>query len=207
MDLTTSSADLRAPSIATARFNSRKSKLGSPAQIAHALNAPGIDVQSKRSTHTYLTAFVRPDAGNPKDRRGSTGLFTRRRADVRYISALTRDQGIVDDARWAEKEAGMDVEDAMMYWACEESASCGAEEEVEMEGLRDERREGGYGSLVERAVSSNRERLRKRLEGDGWEFVGGRYGEVLEMEVEIDGSEGSVDEEFDGVVVCAVELS
>jgi len=113
----------------------------------------------------------------------------------------------MDEARWGKEEAGMDVEDVMMYWACEESAACGAEEEVEMEGLRDERRECGYGGLVERAVSSNRERLRKRLEGDGWEFVGGRYGEVLEEGMETDGSEGSVDEEFDGVVVCAVEVS
>jgi hypothetical protein len=34
-----------------------------------------------------------------------------------------------------------------------------------------------WAPLLERAVNSNRERLRRRLEGDGWDFVGGKYGE------------------------------
>ncbi|KAF2476748.1 uncharacterized protein BDR25DRAFT_68740 [Lindgomyces ingoldianus] len=73
-------------------------------------------------------------------------------------------------------------------------------------------RDGGeWAPLVSRAVNSNRERLRRRLEGDGWDFVGGKYGEdgnVYEFRDEDSGSgsgsEESVDEEFD-VVVLGVE--
>lgn len=65
---------------------------------------------------------------------------------------------------------------------------------------------GEWGPLLARAVNSNRERLRRRLEGDGWDFVGGKYGgKGAAMSVvgeDEDGSQESVDEEFDGVVVC-----
>lgn len=57
-----------------------------------------------------------------------------------------------------------------------------------------------WAPLVERAVRSNQERLRHRLEGDGWDFVGGRHGEekcaLKEARIE-----ESVDEEFDVVVL------
>lgn len=70
------------------------------------------------------------------------------------------------------------------------------------------RREAEWAPLVERAVNSNRERLRRRLEGDGWDFVGGRYGEdgkaLREMNAD---SEESVDEEFDVVVLPVVHVS
>ena len=58
-----------------------------------------------------------------------------------------------------------------------------------------------WAPLIARAVNSNLDRLRQRLEGDGWDFVSGKYGEdgeALETEGE---SEGSVDEEFDVVVL------
>lgn len=57
---------------------------------------------------------------------------------------------------------------------------------------------GYWAPLVRRAVVSNRERLRRRLEGDGWDFVGGRYGEVKERG---ETGEELVDEEFDVVVL------
>jgi hypothetical protein len=195
--MATSSSDLRAPSVPTKRAHAHTAKLGSAAQVAYALNDPTICTDSKRSTHTYLASFVRPDAGKPKDRRGSTGLFMRRRGENRGFPFLVRDRGVLEE----EEEARMDVEDAVWAWACEdENGGYGVDVE-EMAGLTEERREGGYGGLVERAVSSNRERLRKRLEGDGWEFVGGRYGDGDWEEAQSEGSE--VDEEFDGVVVCA----
>jgi hypothetical protein len=59
--------------------------------------------------------------------------------------------------------------------------------------------------FVQRAASSNRERLRRRLEGDGWDFVGGKYGYANEAEEWRStgcGSEESVDEEFDVVVLA-----
>jgi hypothetical protein len=58
-----------------------------------------------------------------------------------------------------------------------------------------------WGTLIARAVDSNRDRLRRRLEGDGWDFVGGKYGEDGESLEAEDMSEGSVDEEFDVVVL------
>lgn len=72
-------------------------------------------------------------------------------------------------------------------------------------------KEGSWAPLVKRAVNSNRERLRRRLEGDGWDFVGGKYGEdgtALKEEVDASvESEESVDEEFDVVVLPATRLS
>ncbi|KAF2815466.1 uncharacterized protein BDZ99DRAFT_516186 [Mytilinidion resinicola] len=205
MDFPSSSADLRAPSIPTQRQHARTAKLGSAAQVAFAMSdLPSPEVsQSKRGTYTHLAAFIRPDAGKPKDRRGSTGLFMRRHAQGKHgLDDMLGDEG-VREARWAQREADMDVEDAVWARACEaESESEAGGQGMSMEDLAGERREGGYGGLVERAVSANQERLRKRLEGDGWEFVGGRYGEGEELGVESEGSE--VDEEFDVVVVCVV---
>jgi hypothetical protein len=68
--------------------------------------------------------------------------------------------------------------------------------------------DGTWAPLLQRAASSNRERLRRRLEGDGWDFVGGRYGE--DENVYAAGSvsgEESVDEEFDVVVLDVVAVS
>lgn len=63
-------------------------------------------------------------------------------------------------------------------------------------------------ALLTRAVNSNRERLRRRLEGDGWDFVGGKYGDDGKMLHDADtGSQESVDEEFDVVVLPLVEVS
>jgi hypothetical protein len=59
-------------------------------------------------------------------------------------------------------------------------------------------------SLLRRAARSNRERLRARLEGDGWDFVGGKY--VDEKQVQVH-EEGMVDEEFDVVVLPRVRVS
>jgi hypothetical protein len=52
--------------------------------------------------------------------------------------------------------------------------------------------------LLQRAATSNRERLKARLEGDGWDFVGGKYGQGEKVASQ---SEDSVDEEFDVVVL------
>lgn len=72
-------------------------------------------------------------------------------------------------------------------------------------------KEGTWAPLLERAVNSNRERLRRRLEGDGWDFVGGRYGEdgnALKDEADASAeSAESVDEEFDVVVLPVVHVS
>ncbi|KAF2877226.1 hypothetical protein BDV95DRAFT_589837 [Massariosphaeria phaeospora] len=70
-----------------------------------------------------------------------------------------------------------------------------------------------WAPLVSRAVVSNRERLRQRLEGDGWAFVGGKYGDGdadggMDVLAGLDsGSEESVDEEFDVVVLPMVQVS
>lgn len=73
------------------------------------------------------------------------------------------------------------------------------------------RKEGQWAPLLQRAADSNRERLRRRLEGDGWDFVGGKYGEdgrVLQEAQEADcASEESLDEEFDVVVLPVAVVS
>ncbi|KAF2264397.1 hypothetical protein CC78DRAFT_234493 [Lojkania enalia] len=69
------------------------------------------------------------------------------------------------------------------------------------------KRDGNWPTLVERAANSNRERLRRRLEGDGWDFVGGKYGEDGKVYDAGSGSEGSVDEEFDVVVLPIIPVS
>jgi hypothetical protein len=78
------------------------------------------------------------------------------------------------------------------------------------------RNSANWSPFVSRAVCSNMERLRRRLEGDGWDFVGGKYGEGrgdVEVDLDLDlslesrgkvwtsTSTESVDEEFDVVVL------
>lgn len=63
--------------------------------------------------------------------------------------------------------------------------------------------------LLRRAASSNRERLRARLEGDGWDFVGGKYGgeEGASRNGNGNGNRNrgeSVDEEFGAVMVLGL---
>jgi hypothetical protein len=66
-------------------------------------------------------------------------------------------------------------------------------------------REGDFRALFHRAAKSNLERLRTRLEGDGWDFVGGRYGQDTKtLQEAASQSEESVDEEFDVVVLPSV---
>lgn len=63
-------------------------------------------------------------------------------------------------------------------------------------------RGGEWAPLLRRAAKSNLERLRTRLEGDGWAFVGGKYEEEKKvLQDEASQSEESVDEEFDVVVL------
>jgi hypothetical protein len=70
------------------------------------------------------------------------------------------------------------------------------------------KKDGEWAPLLQRAASSNRERLRARLEGDGWDFVGGKYGEDGKvMQEAASQSEDSVDEEFDVVVLPLVHIS
>lgn len=65
-----------------------------------------------------------------------------------------------------------------------------------------------WAPLLRRAAKSNLERLRARLEGDGWAFVGGKYEEDKRVLQEAaDQREESVDEEFDVVVLPAVHVS
>jgi hypothetical protein len=77
--------------------------------------------------------------------------------------------------------------------------------ELDGETPRKEVSQGELAPLLRRAASSNRERLRARLEGDGWDFVGGKYGEDEKILQEAASqSEESVDEEFDVVVLPIV---
>ncbi|OAK94426.1 hypothetical protein IQ06DRAFT_84973 [Phaeosphaeriaceae sp. SRC1lsM3a] len=68
--------------------------------------------------------------------------------------------------------------------------------------------EGEWAPLLRRAASSNRDRLRARLEGDGWDFVGGKYGEDEKtLQEAVTSSQESVDDEFDLVVLPVVKAT
>ncbi|KAF2023248.1 hypothetical protein EK21DRAFT_95065 [Setomelanomma holmii] len=70
------------------------------------------------------------------------------------------------------------------------------------------KRHGEWAPLLCRAASSNRERLRARLEGDGWDFVGGKYGEDEKtLQEALSQGEESVDDEFDVVVLPVLHVS
>lgn len=80
--------------------------------------------------------------------------------------------------------------------------------ELETDGSASAQHESSWGEkrsvpLLERAVRSNQERLKRRLEGDGWDFVGGKHGEdgKLSNSVAEARAQESVDEEFDFVVL------
>ncbi|KAF1933904.1 uncharacterized protein M421DRAFT_88 [Didymella exigua CBS 183.55] len=64
--------------------------------------------------------------------------------------------------------------------------------------------ENRWSRLLERAASSNRDRHRARLEGDGWAFVAGRYSD--ELHELSDESAESLDDEFDVVVLARESL-
>jgi hypothetical protein len=67
--------------------------------------------------------------------------------------------------------------------------------------------DGEWAPRLRRAASSNRERLRARLEGDGWDFVGGKYGEDEKaIQEALSQGEESVDEEFDVVVLAVLPV-
>ena len=69
-------------------------------------------------------------------------------------------------------------------------------------------KEQEWAPLLRRAAKSNLERLKARLEGDGWDFVGGKYGEDEKALKEAALHTGeSVDEEFDVVVLPVVNVS
>lgn len=70
------------------------------------------------------------------------------------------------------------------------------------------KKEGEWAPLLRRAAKSNLERLKARLEGDGWDFVGGKYGEDEKaLKDAVMHTEESVDEEFDVVVLPVVKVS
>lgn len=79
--------------------------------------------------------------------------------------------------------------------------------ELDAETPRKEPSQAELGTLLRRAASSNRERLRARLEGDGWDFVGGKYGEDEKVRMQEVDVGGVVDEEFDVVVLPVVKVS
>ncbi|KAL6151526.1 hypothetical protein ACJBU6_10504 [Exserohilum turcicum] len=61
---------------------------------------------------------------------------------------------------------------------------------------------------LHRAAKSNLERLRARLEGDGWHFIGARCGDpIKDLHKSSCQSDERLDEEFDVVVLSAVRAS
>ncbi|CAO2657160.1 Nn.00g032860.m01.CDS01 [Neocucurbitaria sp. VM-36] len=80
--------------------------------------------------------------------------------------------------------------------------------ELETEQATPAKKEGEWAPLLRRAAKSNLERLRARLEGDGWDFVGGKYDEDKQaLQEAASHGEESVDEEFDVVVLPVVQAS
>ncbi|KAF2020365.1 hypothetical protein BU24DRAFT_352 [Aaosphaeria arxii CBS 175.79] len=86
-----------------------------------------------------------------------------------------------------------------------EGDACDVLTASQKESSRSERTPLELTPLVQRAVRSNRERLKRKLEGDGWDFVGGKYGEDIPPVAPYGNQvlhEGErLDEEFDVVVL------
>ncbi|RMZ72159.1 serine-type endopeptidase [Pyrenophora seminiperda CCB06] len=67
-------------------------------------------------------------------------------------------------------------------------------------------KQGDWSSLLHRTANSNFERLRHRLETDGWDFIHGRFSnssKSSQMNASATQSEESIDDEFDVVVLTA----
>ncbi|KAF2198803.1 hypothetical protein GQ43DRAFT_443038 [Delitschia confertaspora ATCC 74209] len=95
----------------------------------------------------------------------------------------------------------LDAASQSELWVLPDFEEWGMESEIMECSSLAKQDEDRWGPLISRAVDSNRDRLRRRLEGDGWDFVGGKYGEDGEAFESETSSEGSVDEEFDVVVL------
>lgn len=199
LNLDLSVADLRAPSIPTKRYRdvltSHSSKRKGTPDSIHIYSRPAIYPLG------YWTA---PRGG--KVRRMETAHNTRIEIHQSTLLNLAMADPSNPGATGTESDLWIlpDFED----WEVETPSTAALAEDAPFftapsSPQIDERKESRSPSLVERAVSSNRERLRRRLEGDGWDFVGGRYSkDSRDIPHETYHSEEeSVDEEFDVVVL------
>lgn len=194
--MTLSIADLRAPSIPTKRYRdaqtSRSSmRKGTPNSI-HTYSRPAI----------YPLGYWSPPRGG-KVRRLEAAQNARIELHQSTLLNLTLADPTNAHASGTESELWIlpDFED----WELDTPSVAAVDKETFFTApsspQSDERKDTQPTSLVERAVNSNRERLRRRLEGDGWDFVGGRYSDEIIDDVENSGEDESVDEEFDVVVL------
>lgn len=196
LDLTLSVADLRAPSIPIKRYRdvltSHSSKRKGTPDSIHIYSRPAVYPLGYWSAPRGGKVRRLETAHNTRIEIHQSTLLNLAMADPSNggTAATESDLWILPDFEDWEMETPPTAEDASFFTA---------PSSPQMDGRKD----SCSPSLVERAVNSNRERLRRRLEGDGWDFVGGRYSEdPRDIPHETDTSEGeSVDEEFDVVVL------
>lgn len=175
-----SSADLRAASVPAKRYQDSKSSKRKGTPDAES----GCPLTPIFSSPGYWT----PSAKAPKRSR----MAKASKMELHQSTLLNLNQSGAESDLWILP----DFEE----WEADDNENTQAPSRTEVE----------LGPLLQRAVNSNRERLRRRLEGDGWDFVGGKYGEDGQMLREVERrttseSEESVDEEFDVVVLEVIE--
>lgn len=185
-----SSADIRAPSLSSKRYQDAKTSCSSKRKGTH--DSEHIYSRPSIFPPGYWSA---PKGGKRTRLDGQKVLKNELRMELHQSTCLNLNLAGSDDS-------------TSDLWILPDFEEWEADAEGPEEVGTKRRKDGDWAPLVERAVNSNRERLRRRLEGDGWDFVGGRYGEDANAVSDKDtASEESVDEEFDVVVLPVVEVS
>ncbi|ORX98291.1 hypothetical protein BCR34DRAFT_593216 [Clohesyomyces aquaticus] len=206
--LSPSSADIRASSIPSKRFQKAKAYLSSKHRDAIA-RSPQPIIISRGEGYQYNTA-----ATKASDRKfGRMDLRKEAHIELHQSTCLN-----LNSANDVDADSDLWILPSLEEWEMD-ADSCA---QLSLKHCGDGVGDGAeWAPLVSRAVTSNRERLRRRLEGDGWDFVCGKYGEDGEEvysysafqhqqphhEDDSGSGEESVDEEFDVVVLTIDAVS
>lgn len=189
------SADLRAASIPAKRFQDSKWSKRKAVEDSSERNIPGLSVSNYNGRGYRITAQTGGKRG-----RLQTAPHKMSHMDDAHMHQSTL-LNLSTDPGTNSNESDLWILPDFDEWEMDAESPQQAEPPTK-------RRDSDWAPLLERAVNSNRERLRRRLEGDGWDFVGGKYGEDGQGMKEMDcASEESVDEEFDVVVLPVVQVA
>lgn len=170
--------------------------LKKPRRSSFTCNTKTCAVQHYQPNTMKQSQILTPPLTPPRSPRSSMSTPTRRLARKEHISSkvhfdlhMSINEGTFNSAT--------DMSESSLWTL--PGSSC-SESEISMTSPGAAKAENRWARLLQKAASSNRDRHRARLEGDGWAFVGGRYSD--ELQELSDESAESLDEEFDVVVLA-----